>query len=204
MRLNIPYVTFPSADAIQYYDKALDIDPNYKEALNGKGNALDGLGNYAQDIQYYDKAIRYHDMAIQYYDKALSIDPNDKYALYGKGNALSSLGKYTQAIQTFDEALAIDPNDSHALNGKQNAISKLIASAATSGYSRGCSDTQIYNPADRYINQPEKGPSFHSKAFMQTYTEGMPALIIQMPVQKWMVVLIVEVNGIKATGHQRT
>jgi tetratricopeptide (TPR) repeat protein len=50
---------------MQYYDKALAIDPKDKEALNGKGNALDWLGNYAQDIQYYDKALRYHDMAIQ-------------------------------------------------------------------------------------------------------------------------------------------
>jgi hypothetical protein len=46
------------------------------------------------------------------------------------------------------------------------------ASAPTSGYNRGCSDAQISNPADRYINQPENGPGFHSKAFLQAYNEG--------------------------------
>jgi len=50
--------------AITYYDKALAIDPNYKEALNNKGNALAKQGNY--------------DQAITYYDKALAIDPNNK------------------------------------------------------------------------------------------------------------------------------
>ena len=59
-----------------------------------------------------------------------------------------------------------------------NRIGQLIiyaASAPTSGYSRGCSDSQISNLADRYINQPEKGPSFHSNAFMQAYHDGFNA-----------------------------
>ncbi len=36
--------------AIQYYDKALAVDPNYKDALNGKGASVNGLGNYTQAI----------------------------------------------------------------------------------------------------------------------------------------------------------
>jgi tetratricopeptide (TPR) repeat protein len=31
-------------EAIKYYDRALAIDPNFKEALNGKGLALNRLG----------------------------------------------------------------------------------------------------------------------------------------------------------------
>ena len=102
--------------------------------------------------------------AIENYDKALAIDPNYKYALHDKGLTLSNLGNYVLAIQSFDKALTIAPNDSGALKGKQNAISKLVASAPTSGYSCGCSDAQISN-SDRYINQPQKGPSYHSKAY---------------------------------------
>ena len=60
--------------ALQYVDKALAIDPNFKDALNGKGDALNNLGNYTQ--------------AIQYADKALGIDPKFKYALNNKGDAL--------------------------------------------------------------------------------------------------------------------
>ena len=64
-------------EAIQYFDKALQIDPNDTVALNNKGDALYQLGKY--------------DEAIQNYDKALQIDPNDTVALNNKGNALSTL-----------------------------------------------------------------------------------------------------------------
>src|SRR5215469_11013199 len=59
------------SQAIQYYDKALAIDPHYVKALTNKGVALDNLGNYAG--------------AIEYYDKALAIDPHYINALYNKG-----------------------------------------------------------------------------------------------------------------------
>ena len=89
--------------AIEYYDKALAIDPHYVYALTGKGLALGSLGNYAG--------------AIIYYDKALAINPNYQVALNGKGNALYNLGNYTGAIIYYDKALAIDPKDTYALNG---------------------------------------------------------------------------------------
>ena len=81
----------------------------------------------------------------------------------------------TFAKKSFDKALAIDRNVSGALNGKQNALSKMGLSTPTSGYNRGCCDAQISIPADRYINQPENGASFHSKAFMQAYNAGFGA-----------------------------
>jgi hypothetical protein len=49
------------------------------------------------------------------------------------------------------------------------------ASVPTSGYSHGCSDAQILDPAGRYLNQPNKGPSFHNKQFMEAYNEGFIA-----------------------------
>jgi hypothetical protein len=59
------------------------------------------------------------------------------------------------------------------------AVSSLgqqtYAAEHTSGYNHGCSDAQISDPSGRYINQPEKGPSFHSDAFMQAYHDGFNA-----------------------------
>ena len=42
-------------NTIPFLDKALSIDPNYKWALNNKGWALYGLGNYTGAIKFYDK-----------------------------------------------------------------------------------------------------------------------------------------------------
>lgn len=41
-----------------------------------------------------------------------------------------------------------------------------------SGYDHGCDDSEISDPDDRYINQPEKGPSFHTNEFMRGYNDG--------------------------------
>ena len=41
----------------------------------------------------------------------------------------------------------------------------------SSGYDHGCDDAKIVNP-DRYINQPGKGPSYHTGSFMNGYYDG--------------------------------
>ena len=47
--------------------------------------------------------------------------------------------------------------------------------AYDSGRDHGCDDARISDPSDRYINQPEKGPSFHTGAFMDGYNAGFSA-----------------------------
>jgi hypothetical protein len=41
-----------------------------------------------------------------------------------------------------------------------------------SGYDHGRDDADISDPTDRYINQPEKGSSFHTNEFMRAYNDG--------------------------------
>ena len=74
--------------AIQYYDKALAIDPNDKDALDGKGNALYNQGNNKQ--------------AIQYYDKALAIDPHYTDAIYDRDTAL--MARHLMFLHLYDKA----------------------------------------------------------------------------------------------------
>ena len=50
-----------------------------------------------------------------------------------------------------------------------NASSK---SPSESGYDHGCDDADISDPDDRYINQPDKGPSHHTNEFMGGYNDG--------------------------------
>jgi tetratricopeptide (TPR) repeat protein len=67
------------AEAIQYFDKALDLDPKNEYALANKGVSLIHSGNPAE--------------AIQYFDKALAIDPNDGIAARGKQHALDIMDR---------------------------------------------------------------------------------------------------------------
>ena len=50
-----------------------------------------------------------------------------------------------------------------------NASSK---SPYESGRDHGCDDAGISDVSDRYINQDEKGPSFHTNEFMRGYNSG--------------------------------
>ena len=45
-------------------------------------------------------------------------------------------------------------------------------SAFASGRDHGCADAKISDASDRYINQLEKGPSYHTEDFMQGYNRG--------------------------------
>jgi hypothetical protein len=44
-----------------------------------------------------------------------------------------------------------------------------------SGYDHGCDDAGISDHSNRYYNQPEKGPSFHTEAFNSGYEDGLNA-----------------------------
>jgi Flp pilus assembly protein TadD len=124
---------------------ALAINPYDVDALNGKGWALNSLGNYTGAIQHYDKALAIdpqyvlalsnkgaalgnlgnHTGAILYYDKALAVNPKDEDVLYNKGNDLAALGNYSVAIEYYDKALAVNPHDVDALYRKGLALKNL-------------------------------------------------------------------------------
>lgn len=51
-------------------------------------------------------------------------------------------------------------------------IQSSYADPYDSGYDHGCDDAGIDDPSDYYINQDEKGPSYHTAKFMDGYNDG--------------------------------
>jgi len=98
------------AAAIEDYDEALRIDPNFKAAYNNRGSAKYKLGAYAAAIEDYDEALR--------------IDPKDQEAYNNRGTAKAALGAYAAAIEDYDEALRIDPKDQEAYNNRGLTLQK--------------------------------------------------------------------------------
>jgi tetratricopeptide (TPR) repeat protein len=64
-------------EAIECYDKALEINPESADALNNKGAALDDIGKYEE--------------AIECYEKALKLNPQHSDALYNKTQSLNEI-----------------------------------------------------------------------------------------------------------------
>jgi len=91
-------------EAISYFEKVLEIDPNHVDALSNIGGLFITIGK--------------HDEALSYFDRALEIEPNHVGSLSNKGSALGSLGEYDDAILYLDKALEFEPNYADALNNK--------------------------------------------------------------------------------------
>lgn len=96
-------------EALQAYDKVLEMDPNNYTALINKG--ID-LRSWAMDS--YNKALKIT-------DSILDKDPNDALAWQGKGAALSGLGRqgeddeaYAKAIDVLNGTLKKNPSDGEA------------------------------------------------------------------------------------------
>ncbi len=98
-------------EAIDCYDKAIRINPEFAYAWHNKGTALDNLGNYNE--------------AITCYDKVIGINPEDAYAWINKGTALYNLGRYKEAIKCYDGAIRINPEDATVWNNKGVTLNNL-------------------------------------------------------------------------------
>ena len=79
-------------EAIQYFDKVLEIDPKNIDALNNKAAALTKLAKY--------------DEAIQYFDKVLEIDPNNAIALSNKKIVINRDISYSVSQENKDKLSA--------------------------------------------------------------------------------------------------
>ena len=130
------------SSGLDCYDKALEIDPKFAVAWNGKGSSLHKLGRYTEALDCCDKALEIDpqhvyawnnkgvllkkrgrfEEALDCYDKALEIDPKFAVVWNSKGSSLHSLGRYTEALDCYDKALQIDPRDTYPRFNRSEAL----------------------------------------------------------------------------------
>jgi tetratricopeptide (TPR) repeat protein len=95
-------------EAIQAYDKAIEINPQNSEAWNNKGTALGILGKYNE--------------ALLAFEKAITINSSYAEAWYNMGVIFDLQGKYFSAIQAYSEATRINPKYQKAWLAKNRDI----------------------------------------------------------------------------------
>lgn len=115
--------------AIEYYKKAISINPNYFETYHNLGLIYRIKGQSQIAINYYKKAISiqpedgetYNNLgiaykeigdlnnAISYYKKAIVINPNLSFAYFNLGLIYSSKGEFETAIPYYKRAVEVDP-----------------------------------------------------------------------------------------------
>jgi tetratricopeptide (TPR) repeat protein len=85
------------AKAINYFDRAIEIDPRSAVAFHGRGKAKSM--NPATDF----------DGAINDFDKAITLDPTNAEYYFSRGTAWKAKKDFDTAIQDLDRAIELDP-----------------------------------------------------------------------------------------------
>lgn len=125
-------------EAIRYFGMTMEMDPNYSEYYNDRGNIYLRLGRFDDARADYLEAIRLSppyfevytnlgqcyraagDMtsAVNAYSRSLDLEANQVLALLGRANAYEQMGNPQQAIDDYSAALALDPQQWEALGNR--------------------------------------------------------------------------------------
>ena len=84
-------------EALEAYDSAIELKPDYAWAWARRGRTLRVLGRYEE--------------ALQCYDRALEIQPQYAFAWNGKGIVLERMGRLEEALACYEKSTEINPSD---------------------------------------------------------------------------------------------
>jgi tetratricopeptide (TPR) repeat protein len=108
--------------AIEYYQKAIDLDPYYKDAYREMNKAC-----YSHDVlekSSLSSSKKYPEV-IQYYQQVIAIHPNNAMTYFYMGCLCIDLKNYNEAVRSYKKVLAIDPDYAGAYNFMGNAYALL-------------------------------------------------------------------------------
>jgi tetratricopeptide (TPR) repeat protein len=84
-----------SENALEDFNRAIDINPQIPAGYLGRANTLNIMGRYQE--------------AIEDYDRTLELDPKLANAYINRGSAYSHLGETEKAIADYEKGLELDP-----------------------------------------------------------------------------------------------
>jgi lipoprotein NlpI len=124
-------------NAIEDFDRAIALDPYFRDAFLNRGTAFEKKGMLDKAIESFDKAIELGpsyeayfnrgitfekmgllDKAISDYDKAIAIDPSRYEAYHAGGKLYGKTGSFDKAIAYFSKYIAINPKHAESYNNR--------------------------------------------------------------------------------------
>lgn len=147
--------------ALEYYDRALEINPESSDAWNNKGVALYNLDRIDEALECYNKALEINpsnldamrniaflhrargdfEKAMELYETVIEMG-GDAYDLEAKATILVALGRFQEAIEWIGRAYEMTPDprfevEMAAIIGKVQALEDLARESRGSEHSEG-------------------------------------------------------------------
>ncbi|MFR5876556.1 MAG: tetratricopeptide repeat protein, partial [Eubacterium sp.] len=98
-------------NAIKYYTKAIELQPNIAVFYNNRG--------------YIYKIINEYDNALSDYNKAIELNPDYSQTYSNRGHLYTKLKKYELAINDFNKVINLQPDNIQAYNNRGLAYNEL-------------------------------------------------------------------------------
>jgi tetratricopeptide (TPR) repeat protein len=133
-------------EAIPYYRRALELDPQHAMAWSNLGNALRATGSLEEALECQSRAVdldpefalgwankavtlasldRRED-ALPCYGRALELDPHNRITWFSKASTLMILGRLEESLRCFEHILEhLDPRMKDALGAKIEVLQKM-------------------------------------------------------------------------------
>ena len=128
--------------AIEDFNQAIRVNPNYLPAYQARGNLLSSQGNQQGAIADYNQALRLQntyapayigrasahsamgnqEAAIDDYSRALKLNNRYVQAYIGRGAAYAALLDFNRALNDFNQALGQDPNNPAAYYNRGSVL----------------------------------------------------------------------------------
>ena len=97
--------------AINSFNEAIRLNPNYAQAYGNRGIAYSRLQQYDKALADYNQFIRFN--------------PNSAVAYYNRATLYDKLGDSQKAIADYAQAIRLNPNFTQAISGREIAQNKL-------------------------------------------------------------------------------
>lgn len=118
-------------EALECYDRAIEIEPLDARAWHNKAATLGKLGKYKEAVKCEDKVLKiapkfveaWHNKAnffsslkdyeeeVKCYDRMLEVNPKLDWVWNNKGACLEILGRYKEAIECVNKLIELDPSN---------------------------------------------------------------------------------------------
>ena len=189
-------------EAIRFYSKAVQMKPDYKQALYSLANLYRDAGNYKVAMALYGRLVHFHpkfasgylnmglifnalgdqQRARQFYLKVIDVDPDNGDAYFNLGYLSESQGELSEAVNYYEKSVEVAPKNAEAYYNLGNTYASLGQNGeAIAAYLK----TVAINPRhqDAFVNLSIL--SFKSRDFQGAihYLEDAQALGYNPPVE---------------------